>query len=38
MASTAVPVPSHIPVLIKEVIEGLQVHVAGSYIDCTVVL
>ena len=36
MASTAVPVPSHIPVLIKEVIEGLQVHVAGSYIDCTV--
>jgi len=36
MASTAVPVPSHIPVLLKEVIEGLQVHVAGSYIDCTV--
>lgn len=36
MTSTAVPVPSHIPVLLKEVIEGLQVHVAGSYIDCTV--
>ena len=36
MASTAVPVPSHIPVLTKEVMEGLQVHAAGSYIDCTV--
>jgi len=35
MTSTAVPIPSHIPVLLKEVIEGLQVHAGGSYIDCT---
>ncbi len=35
MTSTVVPIPSHIPVLVKEVIEGLQVHVDGSYIDCT---
>lgn len=36
MASTDVPVPSHIPVLTKEVMEALQVHAAGSYIDCTI--
>ena len=28
--------PAHVPVLLQEVLDGLQVHPGGMYIDCTV--
>lgn len=36
MANATASTPSHIPVLSKEVLKGLQAKVGGSYIDCTV--
>jgi 16S rRNA (cytosine1402-N4)-methyltransferase len=34
--SVAMSVPIHVPVLVNEVIEGLQPHPGGHFIDCTV--
>jgi 16S rRNA (cytosine1402-N4)-methyltransferase len=36
MANATASTPSHIPVLSKEVLKGLQAKAGGSYIDCTV--